>query len=187
MPDVPSLIFDDGFVYLGGDLLPGILRNLSIRGSVRYDQSHHDNMSGKSKTALGWEDAGITLTLDLLCDKDGDCYAKLLSINKIFKGATRKNTTPKIYTVSGRHLNSRGIARVVFDGLDSTETDDDDVIQAQLTFTEHLPAVIKHEQRSAGTKAGAAPAVTAKQPTASPTITSDSTNPFVAGYRSGRS
>jgi hypothetical protein len=183
------LTFSDGLVRLGKTLLPGILRNQSIRGAVRYDQSLSDGMSGKSKVALGWEDATITLTLDLLCDDEGDCYAKLTSLNKIFKAADRKKATPTVYNVTGRHVRARGISRVVFDGLDSTETDDDDVIQAQLTFTEHIPPIVKREKQANAAKAGsgstsAAPAAKA-QPSAAPAVTSDTTNPFKAGFNAG--
>lgn len=189
------LTFADGLVHIGKQTLPGVLVSQSISCAVRYDQSRPDSMSGKNKLALGWEDATITLTLDLLTDPESDCYQKLAEINRIFKGAARKKATPTIYTVTGRHLRARGISRVVFDSLDSVEDDQDDVIQATISFVEHLPPVVKREKKANAVKAGAAKANTAPatapapaskaQPAASPAITDDTTNPFMAGIKAG--
>lgn len=182
------LSFADGVVKVGTEELPGVLVAQSIRCAVRYDQSRPDSMSGRNKLALGWEDATVLLTLDLLTDKTSDCYEKLEKINKIFKGADRKKATPTIYTVVGRHLRARGINRVVFDSLDSTEDDQQDVIQVTLAFVEHLPPVLKREKRANATKASTsattAPTSTA-QPAAAPAITEDTTNPFLAGIKTG--
>jgi hypothetical protein len=184
------LKFEDGQVKLGDVLLPGILVQQSVRCGVRYDESKHDSMSGKKKAILGWEDSTINLTLDLLCDEDSDCYAKLATINRIFKAADKGKAAPKIYPVSDRHLRARGISRVVFDCLDSFETDQEDVIQVTLTFVEHLPPVIKREKRAIARKSAvtqgkaAAPAVKAT-PAKSPAITKDTTNPFMAGFNKG--
>ncbi|BCS54565.1 hypothetical protein [Geobacter sp. SVR] len=185
MPE--HLTFEDGLVKLGNTLLPGILRCQSIRCGVRYDESKHDAMSGKAKVALGWEDAGITLTLDLLCDEVSDCYAKLTAINKVFKATGGKKATPQIYNVTGRHLRARGISRVVFDALDSTESDDDDVIQVQLTFIEHIPAVVKREKRANAVKATGTttPPATKATPAPAPGIVEDTTNPLLAGIKAG--
>lgn len=183
-----NLSFADGVVKVGTEELPGILVAQSIRCAVRYDQSRHDSMSGRNKLALGWEDATIVLTLDLLTDPASDCYEKLTKINKTFKGGDRKKATPTIYTVLGRHLRARGISRVVFDSLDSTEDDQQDVIQVTLAFVEHLPPVIKREKRATATKAVTASTkapTTTSQPAAAPAITEDTTNPFTAGFKTG--
>jgi len=186
------LTFEDGEVRLGSQLLPGILVSQSIRGAVRYDEAKKDHMSGKNKVPRGWEDSTVTLTLDLLTDSAGDCYSKLAVIDKIFKGAQKAN--PKIYEVTGRHLRARGISRVVFDSLDSDESDQDDVIMATLRFVEHIPPVVKREKQAAAKKhlaasSGAttktAPKTTVK-PAAAPAVTSDTMNPLIAGFNAGR-
>ena len=189
MPVDGLLTFEDGLVTLGKELLPGILVGQSIRGAVRYDESSSDQMSGKKKVAMGWEDATITLTLDLLCDNEGDCYKKLTIINRIFKAAAKDKTAPQIYTVTGAHMRARGIGRVVFDALESGETDCEDTIQVTLTFTEHLPAVVKREKQANAKKKGNAtstqvPAVKAK-PAAAPAIVKDDTGSFMAGFNAG--
>lgn len=183
------LTFADGEVRLGNTLLPGVLFSQAIRNSVRFDRSERDGLSGKSKVPLGWDDAEITLQLELLTDKDGDCYEKLTVLNKIFRDVD-KGANPKIYTVTNRHARARGISRVVFSGLDSDEDDREDTILATMTFTEHVPPVVKREKQvAASTKAlgsgsAKAPAVAAK-PTAAPAITTDSDSAFSAGFKAG--
>lgn len=183
------LTFADGLVQLGNLTLPGILVQQSIRNAVRYDQSKQDQMSGKNKVALGWEDATITLTVDLLTETGSDCYQKLTEINRIFKGAGKKKATPTIYTVTNRHVRARGISRVVFDALDSFETDGDDVIQATLTFVEHLPPVIRREKQAIARKKAAGSTTTAPTvkatPAVAPKVTKDTTNPLIAGFNEG--
>jgi hypothetical protein len=186
MPD-GRLVFDDGEVRLGAEILPGVLVSQTINGVVRFDQAEQDGMSGKAKIPMGWEDAGITLTVVLLTDAISDCYDKLTAVNRIFKGADN-GANPRVYTVTGRHLRSRRIGQVVFAGLDSEEDDQSDVIRATLNFVEHRPVITETETRvSAGGHAetGTAPAVAATEPAADPKILADDDSPFAAGYTAG--
>lgn len=176
------LTWEDGEVKLGKDLLPGVFLDISIRGAVRFDQSHKDSQSGKAKVPLGFEDADITITMDLLCDELGNCYSKLETINKVFRADSKAN--PKVYSVVNRHCNARGINKVLFSGFDSFESEREDVITVTLSFLEHLPAVIRREKRATAAKVGKAPAVKAK-PAASVTVVSDPDNPFMAGLKTG--
>jgi len=181
------LSWDDGEVRLGGELLPGVFVEQNVRGAVRFDDAQLDAQSGKAKVPLGYQDAVVTLTLDLLCDEAGDCYQKLEQISRVFKAD--RNANPKVYAVQNRHLAARGVRNVIFAALDSFEDDREDVIMAVLSFTEHQPAVIRREKqatatRAAQTKAGTAPPVKAK-PAVSPKVVSDPENPFMAGLRDG--
>lgn len=159
------LDFEHGQIVLGGVLLPGVLRSQSIGAQVRFDEAEQDGVSGKKKTPLGWTDAGVSLTLDLLSDDAKDCYAKLKSLNSIFKGHDNGGN-PKVYTVTNPHMLARGIDQVVFSSLESSESDQDDTIQVTLKFQEHNPPIIAVEKRAnASDQAqGAAPAIQAKEP-----------------------
>ncbi|BCS55202.1 hypothetical protein GSbR_26030 [Geobacter sp. SVR] len=178
------LSFEDGAVRLGKDLLPGILVGISVNAGVRFDRATRDHMSGKNRIPQGWEDADIKLTVDLICDNESDCYTKLAIINTYFKDSD-KGANPQIYNVTNRHLRSRGVSRVVFSGLQSDEDDQCDVIRAVLSFSEHLPAVVKREQQANASKAalGAPPPAKAK-PVPAPSIVKDD-NPLIAGYKAG--
>lgn len=150
----PYLSFEDGIVTAGGKELPGLLVQLTVAGEVKFDESKTDGQSGKKKTPLGFEDAVINLDLELLTDDEEvqngtSCYEKLAAIDQLFKGVGAK-AAPKILTVTNRHLRARRINQVVFSGLASRETNQDDVILAALTFTEHLPPVTTAEKRVVG-------------------------------------
>ncbi|OHD25782.1 MAG: hypothetical protein A2Y38_21425 [Spirochaetes bacterium GWB1_59_5] len=180
------LSFEDGEMHVGMLIIPGILVSLRVNGSVRFDQSESDQMSGKNKIPHGWEDADIQVSMDLLCDDKGDCYDKLNVISLLFKGAD-KGANPQIFRVTNRHMWARRIDKVVFSGLESNEDDQSDVIRISMTFTEHLPAVVKREKQGAATKIASgtpAPAVKAK-PVASTAIVTDTTNPILAGFNAG--
>jgi hypothetical protein len=177
------LKYEDGELRVDGKLLPLSFVTQRVNAGVRFDRAERDHMSGKNKIPLGWEDADIQYTGDLLCDETGDCYEKLTVINKIFKGAD-KGANPLVLNISNRHLRARGISRVVFSGLESDEDDQSDVLRVVLTFSEHLPAVVKREKQvNASKTAVGAPAVKGK-PAASKTVVSDP-NPFMAGFNTG--
>ncbi len=140
------LTFANGQVTLGGELLPGIFRDVSVRCDIRFDEAEEDARSGSTKTPLGWNDSDIDLSLDLLTDDDSTCYKKLRSLNSIFKGYD-SNGNPKVYTVASSHVSARGITKIVFSGLSSRESDRDDMISCRLSFQEYKPAVVKVESK----------------------------------------
>ncbi len=140
------LTFEDGQVTLGGVLIPGEFKGQSVRGSVRFDQAKRDGESGKVKTPMGWEDADISLQVELLSEAGSTCYDKLTELNALFKGVDNGGN-PKVYSVVNAHYLARGVSQVVFAGLNSTETDQDDVIACTLNFIEHMPAVVKKEEQ----------------------------------------
>lgn len=148
------LSFEDGEVRLAGELLPGVLKYLSVRDQVRFDEAEQDGMSGKTKTPLGWEDAAVVVIVELLTDSSSTCYDKLAVLDAKFRGHDSKGN-PLVLDVVNAHLRARGVDQVVFSGLDSSESDQDDVILVNLSFTEHRPAIVAVEERA---EAGSAPA-----------------------------
>jgi len=143
---VALLTWEDGLIKIDGQALPGILVDQTVDGKVRFDEQKADGQSGKKRTPLGWEDTEVSLTLVLTTDDDGeDCYEKLEKINNIFRGHDAK-ANPKVYEVDNRHLQARGVGKLIFSGLSSVETDQDDTITAGLSFVEHNPPVVKTEK-----------------------------------------
>lgn len=141
------LTFDHGKVSLGGTELDGLLQQQSIRGAVRFDEAEQDALSGKVKTPMGWEDADITLTVLLETNKEANCYDRLADLDGLFKGQDNGGN-PKVLTVLNAHCQARHINQVVFAGLDSSESNQDDAILATLFFVEHRPAVVTAEERA---------------------------------------
>jgi len=142
---VALLTWEDGIVKIDGEALPGLLVDQSVDGQVKFDEQGVDGQSGKKRTPLGWEDTEVSLTLVLTTDAEGqDCYEKLEAINAIFRGHDAQ-ANPKVYEVVNRHLQARGVGKLIFSALSSVETDEDDVITAGLSFVEHNPPVVKTE------------------------------------------
>lgn len=190
--------FEHGEVFLDNVRVPGILVDLQVSGGMRLDSGNQDNMSGTVKIFMGWDDADISITMDLLCgmeEKQGKmvestCYDKLAEINKLFKKAD-KNACPIIYSLTNSHTAALKIHNILFSSLSSYETDQDDVIQVRLGFTEYLPAVIKREEQAnaskkttgqSGTPSVKPPKAT---PAASPAILKDDDSALVAGIKAG--
>jgi hypothetical protein len=184
--------FDDGVIKLNGTAIPGIFVSMTVNAGVRFDRAEKDHMSGKNKLPLGWEDADIKVSLDLICEYveeygqevESTCYMKLSVIDDLFKNSEKKKADPKIYDIASSHLDARGIKRVVFSGLESIEDDQSDVIRVTLAFSEHLPVVAKREKQVNATKTPAAPAIKTT-PAISTTIVSDPPGAFRSGLNAG--
>ena len=185
MPD-GYLSIDHGQVKLGGQLVPGIFLSMDISGAVRFDTAEVDNLSGKKKIPMGWEDSLISIELSLTTDELSTCYEKLAEINSIFKGLDNKSN-PKIYNIINAHVVARGVDQVVFKGLRSRETNENDLITVALEFDEHNPPTIPPEIRSSGAGASSsAPGVSnTESATVDSNVTADTDSPFVAGFKDG--
>ena len=174
-----------GHIHLAGKLVPGNLVRLEIGGEIRFDEAEVDNHSGKKKTPLGWEDCFINIEMVLLSDEKSDCYEKLSELNGIFKGLDN-NANPKVYGLVNAHAVARGVDQVVFKGLRSSETNEDDVIQVSLAFDEHNPPTIPPEKgASMANTSNTAPDIDQTDPDVDPSVTADDTNPFNAGSQAG--
>lgn len=138
------LTFEDGEIRLNDDLLPGILKDLRVRVNIQFDDGDVDAKSGKNRTNMGWEDADITAVVELLSDEASTCYEKLQWLSMPFLGMD-EHGNPKIYQILNEHLIIRCIFDVIFAGLSSHETDQDDVIEAELHFVEHEPYACQFE------------------------------------------
>ena len=178
------LTLEHGHVKLSGRLIPGLFVSMEVAGDVRFDTAEADNLSGKKKTPMGWEDSAITLVLDLLTESQSTCYDKLTELNAVFKGMDNKSN-PKVYDVVNPHLVARGVDQVVFSRLKSSESNEDDVIQVTLEFDEHNPPQIPPEIRnSAAGASGSAPAASADA-VADATVTQDPDSAFMQGFNDG--
>ena len=159
---VKLLTFEDGIVRVDGEELPGILDSLKVNGKVRFDEQKVDKSSGKKKTPQGWEDTDISLSLYLPTDEAGTCYDKREVLNGHFKKTDGK-ANPTIFTVTNRHLLARGVRRVIFSRLDSSEDNKTDEIRASLAFVEHNPPIVKLERAQAKTPTSSELAKKAKE------------------------
>lgn len=148
------LTWEHGDVRLGDTRVDGELSYLSVRGEVEFDEAQEDGLSGTKKTAMGWKDADISLTMVLTTDDEATCYDRLREIDALFRGGD-EGKKPQVYTVTNAHVRARGIDQVVFTGLNSNETNRDDTLRVTMAFVEYEPAVVKTETREAASDAAA--------------------------------
>lgn len=167
-----QLIFADGSIRLNGGELPGIFVSMRVDGKVRYDEQNIDGISGKSKTPQGWEDHVVVASLVLLTDDAGTCYDKLAQLTPFFKKPDGK-ADPQIYSLTNKHTQTRGIRLVVFDRLESMETDQDDTILVTMGFTEHKPPIIRTETGAAKSPEPGEVGKSQEQPSADDSLTVD--------------
>jgi hypothetical protein len=146
------LSFEDGVIRLGDEKLPGIMTSISVNGAVRFDEAKSDGLSGKKKTAIGFEDAEISISLNLLSDDESDCYHKLALIQGKFQNLDIA-AKPQIYKVFSRQMQARNVETVIFSRLASSEDDGDDMIAVSLEFKEYNPPVIRRETNVLASKA----------------------------------
>lgn len=145
-----QITFEDGIIYLDDEEVPGIMRSLSVDGKVRFDEQKVDGASGKKKTPQGYEDCDISVSLYLCTDDESDCYEKLATLSEMFRSVD-DGANPKIYEIFSMHLFLRGIRKVVFSKLSTSENDKSDEITATLGFVEHNPPIVKTEKAKAKT------------------------------------
>lgn len=160
MPD-GVLTWEHGEVRLGSARVDGELSYLSVRGEVEFDEAQEDGLSGTKKTAMGWKDADISISMVLTTDDAATCYDRLREIDALFRGGD-EGKKPQVYTVTNAHVRARAIDQVVFKGLSSSETNNDDMLRVTMNFVEYEPAVVKTETRDAASDAATETPATSK-------------------------
>jgi len=140
------LTFEDGRIFIENYELNGIIKDLNITGKIRFDSAQTDSLSGTKKTPMGWEDATISIQLELTTDEDSSCYEKLNNINNIFMGQD-DDGNPKVLKIYNKHTQARNVDDVIFSSLESQESDIDDIILVKLNFIEFLPVIVETEKK----------------------------------------
>lgn len=147
------LKISDGFIYLDNQKIDGILVGSDVGTSIIFDDTSLLGKDGKVPIPLGWDDASISFNLALLTDETLTCYDRLRRLNSIFRKVD-KDGNPVVYSISNRHLRSRGIKSVVFSELSSSESNENDVISASLVLKEFSSPSEKNKR---GVDAGVLP------------------------------
>lgn len=142
-----------GKVKVGGVILPGVFQNIEVDGDVRIDEAEVEGKSAKPKQAVGYEDAKVKLNIALLNDDSSTPYEKLKIIQNIFKKPGQE--LPNVYEIINRHLQARGISKVVFKKLTSSEDNNRDVIRATCEFWEYIPITIQAKKNTSGVSSSA--------------------------------
>lgn len=130
-----------GAVKVGDTLLPGDFQSLSVDGEVIIDDVEIEGKAKKAKQINGYEDSTVTLTLKLRNDESSTPYDKLQQIQNVFKKSGQN--TPTVYDIYNRHLKVRGITKVIFSKLTSSENNENDTMDVSCEFEEYSPIDIQ--------------------------------------------
>jgi hypothetical protein len=133
-----------GQIKLGNTMLPGIYAGCTIDGSVKLDEIDVPGQSGKSTQPKGFEDATISIRLNLINDDNSSAYDKAKIIINIFR-AMDKNAKPYVYRIVNPMTNMWGIKEVIFKDLSTRDSNYDDMILADISLREYKPVVVKKE------------------------------------------
>lgn len=136
-----------GDIKLNDTLLPGVFIRMEVGGKLRFDEKDVPGSSGKRKQPLGYEDAEITLSIRLLTDDNSDCYEKLDVLTSLFHNIDN-SAKPYVYRIVNRHVTKWNIREVLFSELRTSETNQDNTIEAALSFVEYKPALVEAEAKA---------------------------------------
>lgn len=138
---------DFGKVKVGDLELPGVFTQMRIRGAVRMDQVFVPGASGKARQPMGFDPAEVSLSIRLVNDRHGTPYDKLAQIAGLFRSVDEA-AKPRVYRIVNKHVEAWKIRDVIFANLTSVEDNQSDTIQAELTFEEYRPVVVRAEARA---------------------------------------
>ena len=146
--------------------LPGVLQSISIGGEITWDSAGDTSSKDKKITKgykekivtinlilLGEKSRTTLHVLDKVLDKivgenSNTPYQTLKELERLFKetegtiGSSEPSAKeavsimPSLYTIKNDHINSRGINKVCFTSLNSSENSAKDYINVTLTFEE---------------------------------------------------
>lgn len=131
---------------LGGKKLPGEIVSVRVSNRIRLNTLIPEGASGVKKQEITWDDSILDITLELLSDKTSDCYQKLESLNNTYRQSV--NGRAVRYQIVNRHSQARRINNVIISSMSSSETDEDDIIQVHLKFTEVDPPNVSLDSRN---------------------------------------
>ncbi|WP_427340602.1 hypothetical protein [Caloranaerobacter sp. DY30410] len=152
------IIVDAGAIKVGGILLPGIFQKLEVESNAKVDEIDIKGKSVKPKQATGYEDAKIKITLILKANDDEDEYEQLVKIQNVFKRPGQEK--PIVYEIFNKHLNARGISKVIFKKLTTKENNKSNLLIVECEFWEYIPITIKAAKSTSNVSSNMKPELT---------------------------
>ncbi|WP_051273250.1 hypothetical protein [Desulfotruncus alcoholivorax] len=173
---MPLLITTDtGQVKVGSVILPGVFESIEITGAVKLDQVEIQGKKDKVTQAVGFDNATVRLTVNLLPETEGgDCTEQIAQFQKIFRSSPDQEK-PGVYQLINKHAAARNISEVIFTNFRSYEDNKSDKIIVICEFSEHIPIKVP-----VATKSSAAASPPPAKPKAPATKSSAAASPTAA-------
>lgn len=137
---------DDDSVKIGGVILPGIYKSMEISHEAKIDEQDVEGTSRKPKQATGYEDAKITISIQLLDSADGTTKEeKLQVIQTLFRASGEEK--PTVHELVSAHSSIRGIMNVIIKSMSSKESSKKDEITVELELLQYDTVTIKAKRK----------------------------------------
>jgi len=126
-------------VSLGGLILPVPPKAMKIKQSMKIDEIEIPGRSGKVKQPIGYEDAEITLTLEIpAIYEDGwvkdSAPERFKSIQSLFRNS--KDTKPQAVDIASTLTNTCGVKQVLIKSVEISDSTMD-LVTVNLTLSEY--------------------------------------------------
>lgn len=131
-------------ILLDGLTLPGVVTNIEVRGQYEIEKKKREGLSGSDKFGHGYNDAQITITLEVL---PPDELAQIGQIEKAFKNAFGAAGKPKPIRIVNSLLDKRDITAVLFQGFSTIQGNQDDSLLCEIGLLEYEPLARKRESQ----------------------------------------
>lgn len=129
---------ENGIIKLDGVTLSGVLQSLTVNGEILIDSNNSAANNESRKVMRGYKDKTVSLSLKILPTEDKTVYDILEELENSFQD--KVDNTPKVMTITNKHIIARGIDEVLFTGLTSSEDNSTETLNVSLNFEEFISA-----------------------------------------------
>lgn len=137
---------DDDTIMIGGVLLPGLYKKVEVKTAAKIDEQEVEGSSAKPKQATGYEDAQISIELELHDSEAQTKEDKLAVIQNLFR--MRGQELPEVYPVISTYTAIRNVDQVLIKDMSSQSSNKKDMITVTLELMEYIPQTIKAKKKS---------------------------------------
>lgn len=137
---VLTMLQVDEEIKIGNTVLPGIVQKIEVNGEALIDEVEVEGSKKRPKQAIGYNDITVKITLILTNETDSDVYEKLKVLQNAFKKPSQSK--PEGQSIFNKHLSIRGVTKVIFNKLTTSEDSKSDKMKVTLDFMEYNPVTI---------------------------------------------
>ena len=142
---------DDDTIMIGGVLLPGLYKKVEVKTAAKIDEQEVEGSSAKPKQATGYEDAQISIELELHDSETQTKEDKLAVIQNLFR--MRGQELPEVYPIISTYTAIRNVDQVLIKDMSSQSSNKKDMLTVNLELMEYIPQTIKAKKKKSNSTA----------------------------------
>ncbi len=136
---------DDDTIMIGGVLLPGLYKKVEVTTAAKIDEQEVEGSSTKPKQATGYEDAQVSIELELHDSEAQTKEDKLAIVQNLFR--LRGQELPEVFPIISTYTAIRNVDQVLIKSLNSQNSNKKDLITVTLELMEYVPQTIKAKKK----------------------------------------